>query len=259
MHVAPSWVIPSVELGLITLLASFTNGVLGAGGAIMFVPLGLYVLPALGTRLDAHSVTALSLAQGLGAFLAGGVAYGRRGQVAYRQVWLSGVPLGAGALAGGVLAAAAPGRLLVLLFAVVVTAATALLLAPPGEHRARGRCAQVVAAGLFLGVGAVGGAVGVGAGVLVIPVLLHVLGTPPRTASGTGLVLPAFISGPAFVGKAVSGQVPWALVPAVAIAAMASVTVGALVQRAIAPTALRLALAVLTGALALTVWVRLLT
>jgi hypothetical protein len=40
---------------------------------------------------------------------------------------------------------------------------------------------------------------------------------------------------------------------------MASVTVGALVQRAIAPTALRLALAALTGALALTVWVRLLT
>jgi uncharacterized membrane protein YfcA len=49
---------------------------------------------------------------------------------------------------------------------------------------------------LFLGIGTIGGA-----GVLVIPVLLHLLGTPQRTASGTGLVLPAFISGPAFVGK----------------------------------------------------------
>lgn len=66
------------------LAASLTNGVLGAGGAILFVPLALYVLPALG-------------------------------QVAYEQVWLSGLPLGVGALAGGLLSAAAPGPLLVLL------------------------------------------------------------------------------------------------------------------------------------------------
>jgi uncharacterized membrane protein YfcA len=133
-----------------------------------------------------------------------------------------------------------------------------VLLVPPAERGPRGRAAQIVASVLFLGIGAVGGAVGVGAGVLVIPVLLHLLGTPPRTANGTGLVLPALISGPAFVGKAASGQVPWALVPAVAITALAGVTVGSLVQRAIAPRALRLALAGLTAALALTVWVRLL-
>jgi hypothetical protein len=45
---------------------------------------------------------------------------------------------------------------------------------------------------------------------------------------------------------------------AVAITALAGVTVGSLVQRAIAPSALRLALAGLTAALALTVWARLL-
>lgn len=250
--------LPSAELALITVAASLANGVLGAGGAILFVPLGLYVLPVLGTRLDTHEITSLSLVQGICAFVAGGIAFGRRGQVAYEQVWLSGIPLGLGALAGGFLSAAAPGRLLVLLFALVVTAATAILLVPPAEGRPRGRAAQVVAAGLFLAIGAVGGAVGVGAGVLVIPVLLHVLGTPQRTATGTGLVLPALISGPAFVGKAVSGQVPWALVPAVAITALAGVTVGSLLHRAIRPAVLRLGLAVLTGALALTVWARLL-
>jgi uncharacterized protein len=255
---APPWLLPSVELGLLTLAASLANGILGAGGAILFVPLALYVLPALGTRLDTHEVTALSLVQGLCAFAAGGIAYGRRGQVVYGQVWLSGIPLGAGALAGGYVSAAAPGRLLVLLFALVVTVATAVLLVPPGAPRPRRRWVQVAALGLFLGIGAVGGAVGVGAGVLVIPVLLHLLGTPQRTASGTGLVLPAFISGPAFVGKAASGQVPWALVPAVAATAVAGVLVGAMVQRSIAPTALRLGLAALTGALALTVWARLL-
>lgn len=254
-----SWLLPSAEVGLITLAAALANGVFGAGGAILFVPLGLYVLPALGTRLDAHQVTALSLVQGLCAFAAGGIAYGRRGQVAYDQVWLSGLPLGAGGLAGGLLSAAAPGPLLVLLFALVVTAATVVLIVPPREGRRRQRGAQVVVSALFVGVGALGGAVGVGAGVLVIPVLLHLLGMPQRTASGTGLVLPAFISGPAFLGKAASGQVPWGLVPAVVLTAVAGTLVGSLVQRAFAPAALRLGLAALTAALALTVWVRLLT
>jgi uncharacterized protein len=257
-HEMPSWVLTPAELGLITLAASFANGALGAGGAILFVPLALYVLPAMGTRLDTHQVTALSLVQGLCAFAVGGIAYGRRGQVAYEQVWLSGIPLGIGGLGGGLLSAAAPGQLLVLLFALVVTAATVILLVPPREGRRNRRGAQVAATSLLLGIGAIGGAVGVGAGVLVIPVLLHVLGLPQRTASGTGLVLSACISGPAFVGKAVSGQVPWALVPGVVVAAVAGVIVGSLVQRALAPPVLRIGLAVLTGALALIVWARLL-
>jgi uncharacterized membrane protein YfcA len=245
-----------VEIGLVTLLASFTNGVLGAGGAILFVPLALYALPPLGTRLDPHEVTALSLAQGVCAFLAGGLAYGRRGQVAFKQLWMSGPALGAGALAGGLLSAAAPGWLLVRLFALVVTTAAVLLLIPPGEARPRGPGAQVVTAAMFLGVGAIGGAVGVGAGVLVIPVLMYVLGTPQRVAAGTGLVLPVFISGPAFVGKALSGQVPWLLVPVVVVTAVVGVTVGSRAHLALPQTALRLALAGLTGALAVTVWLR---
>lgn len=254
----PSWALAPAELGLVTLAASFANGALGAGGAILFVPLALYVLPAMGTRLDPHQVTALSLVQGLCAFTAGGITYGRRGQVAYQQIWLSGIPLAAGGLAGGLLSAVAPGSLLVLLFALVVTAATVLLLVPPREGRRRGRGAQLAAASLLLGIGGIGGAVGVGAGVLVIPVLLHVLGLPQRTAAGTGLVLPACISGPAFLGKAVSGQVPWGLVPAVVVAALAGVTVGSLAQRALAPPVLRTGLAVLTGVLAFAMWARLL-
>lgn len=258
LRLVPSWLIASVELGLVTLLASFTNGILGAGGAILFVPLALFVLPLLGTRLEPHLVTALSLAQGVCAFLAGGLAYGKRGQVDYRQLWLSGPSLGAGALAGGVLSAAVPGWLLVRLFALVVSAAAVLLLIPPQETRQRGRWAQTVTAAMFLCIGAIGGAVGVGAGVLVIPVLLYVLGTPQRMASGTGLVLPVFISGPAFVGKALSGQVPWGLMPVVVATALVGVTVGSRAHLAISQTGLRLGLAGLTGALALTVWVRLL-
>jgi uncharacterized protein len=186
------------------------------------------------------------------------VAYGRRGQVAYRQLWLSGPALGGGAFAGGVLSAGSPAWVLVLLFALCVTAAAVLLLIPPGETRARGRGAQIITAAVFLGIGAVGGAVGVGAGVLVIPVLLYVLGTPMRVASGTGLVLPAFISAPAFVGKALSGQVPWMLVPVVAVAALVGVAAGSRVHVATPQAAVRLGLAGLTGTLAFVMWARLL-
>lgn len=254
----PAWLVPQVEIGAATLLASFANGLLGAGGAILLVPLLLYALPPLGTRLEAHQVTSLSLVQGILAFAAGLVAYGRRGQVAYRQLWLSGPALGAGALAGGVASAAAPAALLVLLFALVVTAAAALLLIPPGEARRRVPGAQAAAIALFFGIGAIGGAVGVGAGVLVIPVLIYLLGTPQGVAIGTGLVLPAFISGPAFVGKAVSGQVPWSLVPVVTVVAVAGVLAGARVHTALSPPAVRLGLAGVTAALAIAMWARLL-
>src|SRR5205807_9606937 len=64
-----AWLLPSAEVALITLAASLANGVLGAGGAILFVPLALYVLPSLGTRLDTHEITSLSLVQGLCAFV----------------------------------------------------------------------------------------------------------------------------------------------------------------------------------------------
>jgi len=94
--------------------------------------------------------------------------------------------------------------------------------------------------------------------VLVIPVLLYVLGTPQRVASGIGLVLPAFISAPAFVGKAVSGQVPWMLVPVVAVAALVGVAAGSRVHVAIPQATVRLGLAGLTGLLAFAMWARLL-
>ncbi len=247
-----------IAVGVVSFLASFVNGILGAGGAILFIPLALYGLPLLGVRLTAHPVTALSLVQGICAFLAGGVQYARRGQVDFRQLWLSGPPLGAGGLAGGILSAAAPAWLLVLLFATVTTVAAALLLVPPPSTRPGGRGRQVGAALVLAGIGGLGGAIGVGAGVLVIPVLLYVLGTPPRIANGTGLMLPAFISGPAFAGKALTGQMPWELVPAVAAMALAGAFLGSRVTVAIPARALRLGLAALAGALAVTVWAQLL-
>lgn len=254
----PGWLIPQLEVGIASFLSSFTNGVLGAGGQILFVPLALYVLPYLGARLDAHQVTSLSLVQGVVAFLGGGVTYGRRGQVAYGQLWLSAPTLGGGALAGGILSARAPASLLVVLFGLTVTAAALSMLIPPGETQTRGRWVQVAAAAVFFGIGAIGGAVGVGAGVLVIPVLLHLLGASQRVASGTGLVLPVCISAPAFLGKAVSGQVPWTLVPVVAITALVGVVAGSRLHVVIPPAGIRLSLAGLTGILAVTVWVRLL-
>jgi uncharacterized membrane protein YfcA len=246
-----------LELGAITLLSSFTNGILGAGGAILFLPLALYVLPPLGTKLEPHLITALSLTQGVCAFAAGGVAYARRGQVSFRQLWLSGPAIGVGAMAGGVVSAAAPGWLLVLLFAIVATTAAILLLIPPTETKPRGHRAQVLATAIFVGIGGIGGAVGVGAGVLVIPVLLYVLGMPHRLATGTGLTLPILISGPALIGKALSGQVVWSFIPVVAVTAVVGVTLGSRAHLAIPSTTLRYGLSGLTGVLALTVWIRL--
>src|SRR5206468_2320071 len=92
-----------VALGTLSFLAAFANGVLGAGNAIIFIPVALYGLPVVGVRLEAHAVAALSLVHGVCTVATGLPFFARRGHLEYRQLWLGGPALGAGALAGGVL------------------------------------------------------------------------------------------------------------------------------------------------------------
>ncbi|HXM58721.1 MAG TPA: TSUP family transporter, partial [Candidatus Dormibacteraeota bacterium] len=108
-----------VVFGLLA-VAGVVSGFLGAGGQIVGIPLLLYALPVLaGRALDPHTVTSISLAQGLGV-LAGGLGhYQRRGLVDWRWALEETPPLAAGGAAGAVLSAALPGRVLLLVFAVV--------------------------------------------------------------------------------------------------------------------------------------------
>lgn len=246
-------------LAAAALVAGAITGVLGAGGAIVFIPLLAFAFPSLGgPTIDVHAITALAAVQGLVAILAAAItsdAGATRGQAL--AVLAPGLALGA--LVGGILSSSAPARLLLMVYAVIASSAAAglLFVRPRAASRLPPLVRTPLAAGSALGIGALGGTIGVGGGFLLIPLLVYVIGIPPREARATGLVAALFLIVPALVGKVASGQLPWPLVPAVTVGAVIGGGIGGATHRYLPATAGRVFLGVMVSGVAAYTWWRL--
>jgi uncharacterized membrane protein YfcA len=246
---------------LLSTLSAFIAGLLGAGGDILYVPLLLYGLPAIaGEGLPIHTVTALSLVGSLASTGSGGVAHHRAGRVDTAAMFPAWAALAVGALAGGVLSRAVSSSALLLAFAIVTTGAAVVLVVPPRGHGAPPRLRRdPIAAGLFAASGLLCGAVGVGGGFLIITLLLHRSRLPIHIARGTGLALTFFTAAPALAGKAVTGQVPWAVVPLIVVSGLVGAVAGSRAGSRLPARGVRLALAALVVVLSARVWATVLT
>lgn len=257
---------PGLALTLLGLgaVGSFISGLLGVGGALVMIPLLLYVPPLIGVGvLDMKTVAAVTMVQVFVASLSGMLAH-RRHQAVHRDLALvGGIAMAAGAFAGALLSKFVNDRWLLLVFALMVTAAAALLviptewLAPPplvpapdGSLRfSRPRTAAVAA-----GVGIAAGLVGAGAGFLLVPLLLAVVGVPMRVSIGSSLAITAVASTAGVAGKLLTGQVPAVPTLLVCLGAVPSAQLGAAVSRRLAPPHLRLALLITVALTAARVW-----
>lgn len=178
------------------LLAGFTSGLFGVGGGIVIVP-ALTLLarfpPKVATGTSLTAIVPISLAGALGYATAGEV------DLAY------GLLLTAGALGGAVLGTrwlrTVDGPVLQLGFAALMVV-TAVRLAVGGEADGAGRVdlspatvAGLVAVGLAAGV--LAGLLGVGGGIVIVPVLTIAFGLPLVLAKGTSLavIIPTAVVG----------------------------------------------------------------
>jgi hypothetical protein len=168
-------------------------GALGGGGAVLALPVLVYVLGE-----DVHAATAASLAVVAAAALAGGAAQASRARVCWRQVTLFAPAALTGALAGTLANAAVSGAALLLAFVPVLFTAAAFTWRRAGAGSGGDESCPPVDAGrtLFAGliVGLLTGFFGVGGGFLVVPMLALALRFPLRRAIGTSLVIVAFVS-----------------------------------------------------------------
>lgn len=244
-----------IVVALLSGFCSFIAGLLGAGGDILYVPLLLYGLPAItGSGLAVHTVTALSLVGSLASTGGGGVKHWLDARVDRQTMRTAWPMLAVGALVGGALSRLLPATALLAIFAVVTSAAAILLFLPVTETVRQARPRDLVASGLMLTSGLVCGAVGVGGGFLIITILLHRLHLPASLARTTGLALTFFTAAPAVLGKAMSGQMAWAPVPFIVVAALVGVWAGAHASALVRERALRPALALLVIVLGVRVW-----
>ena len=168
-------------------------GALGGGGAVLAVPVLVYVLGE-----DVHSATTASLAVVVAAALAGGAVQASRAQVCWAQVAVFVPAALAGVVAGTLANEAVGGDVILLAFVPVLLAAAAFTWTRAGgsEHPEQG-CPPLDpgrASVAGLAVGGLTGFLGVGGGFLVVPMLALAMSFSLRRAIGTSLVIVGFVS-----------------------------------------------------------------
>jgi uncharacterized membrane protein YfcA len=239
---------------------AFFAGLLGVGGALLMVPLLLYVPPWLGLgAFDMKVVAAMSMLQVFFAALSGVIAHGKRGRVQHGPALTVGIATAVGSFGGGVASRWLSPLVLTVTFALMATLGSILMLNTLSEREEPSHEPSAFPRGLGVAVGlAVGtaaGLVGAGAAFLLVPLLITLFKLPTRLAIGTSLAITLWTATAGFLGKLVTAQIP--LLPALAlvVGALPGAQVGERVSHAAPPRALRKLLAAVTAVVAVRVWI----
>jgi uncharacterized protein len=181
-------------------------GSVGGGGAILALPVFVYVLDEPVGPASTGSLIVVAIAAAVGA---GSLAV--RDQVCWRLAASFAGPAALGALLGTAAATAISAKLLVLLFVPVMLLASfgTWQRACSGPGGADGDCPRPAVARLLLAGFAVGlltGFFGVGGGFMIVPVLTLWFGAGFRRAVATSLVIITFTGLVALAGHLVAGS-----------------------------------------------------
>jgi uncharacterized protein len=203
-------VLTEALLGILSgFVAGVMGGAFGVGGAIITTPavqvlLGARPIVAVGTPLPVIFPTTLSGMQ----------AYRRAGQIDSRAVRWAAPPGAVGAAVGAYLTRFVDARILLLVTAGLIAwqairvgwgAPTIAGSDQPVHPPALAFFLMGIAAGFFSGL------LGIGGGVVMVPVMAGMLHMPLKRALGTSLVVIAFMVVPGTVVHALLGHIDWAI------------------------------------------------
>ena len=234
---------------------------LGVGGAIVMIPLLLYVPPLLGVgALDMKNVAGVTMVQVFVAAVSGMIAHRRHRAVHPRLAWTGGTAMAVGTLSGALASSRLPDIVLLAVFVLMATAAAVLMFLPletAGQPVFADHVtfAPIRAVLVCLVVGIAAGLVGAGGAFLLVPLLLFVVGIPIRVTIGSSLAITALAALAGVAGKLATGQVPLGPAFAVALGAMPGAQLGGRLSRRLSGTRLKQALGVIVIVSAVRVWI----
>jgi len=159
-------------------------GFVGAGGAMLSVPILLYIFD-----FSAAQATTAALAVVFMAAAAGVIPKWRSKDVLYREalsVWAIGFISNVG---GAILSKHFPSSAITTGFALILIIAGASMLKGPITNRPEKRMQPLALIAISLTIGAMTGIFGIGGGFLAIPVLVLFYHTPQKKAAGTSLLI----------------------------------------------------------------------
>jgi len=222
----------AVLLLFLAMLVGLTLGTLGGGGAILTMPLLLYV-----AHLEQRSAIVGSL------FLVGVTS--AVSLVVHRKAarFGAGVPFAlasmAGSYAGGRVSAHVPPAILLYGFCAVMIAASLAMMRKRSDGAAARPANPPLLALLGAGVGLLSGLIGAGGGFLIVPALSLVGGLPMREAIATSLFVLVLQTTTGLLGHVTHTSVPWRVALPVTAAAVVGSLVGARVGGKAAPETLK--------------------
>jgi len=195
---SPTLVATFIGVGL---AVGFLAGLVGIGGGVLMVPFLYFVYdgpgPAWGWTVMPDLAATVSHATSLFVIvptaIVGTIAYSRQGAVA----WRAALPIAAASMVGGVagarVAVLLPGDLLKSVFGLFLIASAVQLVlvqSNPGERPARQTIWLTLPTGIIVGM--FSALMGVGGGLVAIPLLLYVIGLPVRKVAATSLAVIVF-------------------------------------------------------------------
>ena len=256
-----------MSFSLIALLASlgalggFAAGLLGFGGGVVMFPLLLYVPSLLGfAELDAKTVAAVVVTQVFFSTLVAGAAHFRSGRIHRSLTLIAGITSAGGAFLGGIASQWVSNRVLLLLFGIVTLLVTAIMLlpAPPRsqDEISADRIALPAIPLSFFSIitGMLAGLLGAG-NFIFPPLLIYILKVPTRIAIGSSLFIALINTSAGFLGKLLTGQIPFLITLVVVLGAAGGAIVGERAHRRLSGRVLRKIYAVLVSLIALMVWI----
>jgi len=208
-----------MDIALALVAGSFVGSVLGfigAGGAMLTVPILIYLFDFT----PVHATTAALLV----VFLA--AAFGllpklKSGDVQVRialSIWALGLVTNLG---GAILAKHLSDTFIITGFALILTLAGASMLRAPIQNKEEKKIPLIVLIGISLVIGSMTGIFGIGGGFLAIPVLVIFFHTPQVKAAGTSLFIIAINCLTSFFGRqSIWHEIDWKIPALIAIAAI---------------------------------------
>ena len=178
-------------------LVGFTSGLLGVGGGFIMVPVQFFLLTSLGMNPTTAIRVAFgtSLAVILPTAISGTIGHKRRGAVLTEPTVFMGISGIIASFIGGTLASNIPGEYLKIIFGVLVlVAATWMLVAKYPEHGSEPK--KGILKYLIIGfiAGILSGLLGIGGGVILVPILSILMGFSMHRAVGTSTAVLIFTS-----------------------------------------------------------------
>lgn len=234
-------VVEAVVGVLIGLIAGVLSGLFGVGGGIVMTPgiqvlLGTSPIVALATPLPVILPTAFT----------GAMTYRKAGEIDLRAVgWMVGPGI-VGSVGGAALTGVVNTHLLLVVTAVLLAWQAAGILRGARARAAGGSDAPRFEAtpSMYLGIGLVAGFVsgllGIGGGLIMVPLLAGWLGMPLKRALGTSLLAIVALVIPGTIVHTALGHIDWAIFVVVTLGAVPGARIGARVALGTKERTLRL-------------------